>query len=127
MVLARLFAAVCAMMLATGVAAQADPNKHLRVAFRAAETGFDPQAISDIYSGYVVRAVFDGVDAAGAAAVLVAHRSQGQAGLLKDSGDQLGGEGIQTGLDMAADELGVIEGFGRHRGGFIRKARFSMR
>ena len=39
--------------------AEADPDKHLRVAFRAAETGFDPQAISDIYSGYVVRAIFE--------------------------------------------------------------------
>ncbi len=59
MAMARMFAAVVALLLATGVAAQADPNKQLRVAFRAAETGFDPQAISDIYSGYVVRAVFD--------------------------------------------------------------------
>ena len=59
MVIAQMFAAVLAAVIATGVAAQADPSKQLRVAFRAAETGFDPQAISDIYSGYVVRAMFD--------------------------------------------------------------------
>ncbi len=34
-------------------------NKTLRVAFNAAETGFDPQAISDLYSAYVVRVIFD--------------------------------------------------------------------
>ena len=34
-------------------------NKTLRVAFVAAETGFDPQAISDLYSGYVTRVIFD--------------------------------------------------------------------
>ncbi|MEP7327992.1 MAG: ABC transporter substrate-binding protein, partial [Betaproteobacteria bacterium] len=51
--------AIVAALGVTGAAAQSDPNKHLRVAFRAAETGFDPQAISDIYSGYVVRAIFE--------------------------------------------------------------------
>jgi len=42
-----------------GPAAAADMNKTLRVAFNAAETGFDPQAISDLYSGYVARVIFD--------------------------------------------------------------------
>ncbi len=40
-------------------AAQADPKKVLRVTLRAAETGFDPQAFSDLYSGYVIRGIFD--------------------------------------------------------------------
>jgi len=39
--------------------AQADPNKVLRVAFPAAETGFDPQAAGDEYSNSVNRAIFD--------------------------------------------------------------------
>jgi ABC-type transport system substrate-binding protein len=39
--------------------AQADPKKVLRVVFRAAETGFDPAAVSDLYSNYVNRVVFD--------------------------------------------------------------------
>jgi ABC-type transport system substrate-binding protein len=37
----------------------ADMNKTLRVAVSAAETGFDPQAISDLYSGFVTRVIFD--------------------------------------------------------------------
>jgi ABC-type transport system substrate-binding protein len=40
-------------------AAQADPNKVLRVAFPVAETGFDPQAANDLYSNHVNRAIFD--------------------------------------------------------------------
>ncbi|MEP6701535.1 MAG: ABC transporter substrate-binding protein, partial [Betaproteobacteria bacterium] len=34
-------------------------NKTLRVAFNVDVTGFDPQAMSDAYSGYVMRAMFD--------------------------------------------------------------------
>ncbi len=60
---ARLFvAALCAALFtifAARAGAQADPAKVLRVALRAAETGFDPQAVSDLYSGYVNRALFD--------------------------------------------------------------------
>ena len=44
---------------ATGVADAADPSKTLRVAFNAAETGFDPQAGGDAYSNYVNRVIFD--------------------------------------------------------------------
>ena len=40
-------------------AAAADMNKTLRVSFQVAETGFDPQAISDLYSEFVNRHVFD--------------------------------------------------------------------
>jgi oligopeptide transport system substrate-binding protein len=39
--------------------AEADPNKVLRVVFPVAETGFDPQAVNDLYSNHVNRAIFD--------------------------------------------------------------------
>ena len=39
--------------------AQPDPNKVLKVAFLIAETGFDPQVSSDVYSNYVNRVLFD--------------------------------------------------------------------
>ena len=54
--------AACAALLALAapaVQAQPDPNKVLRVAFLIAETGFDPQASSDVYSNYVNRVMFD--------------------------------------------------------------------
>ena len=41
------------------VNAQADPNKVLRYSFEVAETTFDPQKISDVYSNIVVDAIFD--------------------------------------------------------------------
>ena len=56
---AALVLAVVAALLPLTAAAQADPNKVLRVAFPVAETGFDPQASNDIYSAYVERAIFD--------------------------------------------------------------------
>ncbi|MGH8850668.1 MAG: ABC transporter substrate-binding protein [Casimicrobiaceae bacterium] len=37
----------------------ADANKVLHVALPIAETGFDPQAVSDLYSQYINRAIFD--------------------------------------------------------------------
>ena len=40
-------------------AKHADPAKVLRVMFPIAETGFDPQATSDLYSGHIERAIFD--------------------------------------------------------------------
>lgn len=50
----------CVLLLSAALAhAQADPKKVLRVTLRAAETGFDPQVYSDLYSGYVVRGIFD--------------------------------------------------------------------
>ncbi len=54
-------AALAAALACTagGAAAQADPNKVLQVAFLIAETGFDPQASSDVYSNYVNRVMFD--------------------------------------------------------------------
>jgi ABC-type transport system substrate-binding protein len=55
---AAALAAVC-VFAAGGASAQADPNKVLKVAFLIAETGFDPQAISDLYSNYVNRVIFD--------------------------------------------------------------------
>lgn len=37
----------------------ADPNKVLRTVFVVAETGFDPAAVHDLYSGKIVQAVFE--------------------------------------------------------------------
>jgi ABC-type transport system substrate-binding protein len=55
---------VAAMAFAHGLAlAQpahaADPNKVLKYAFKIAETSFDPAAVSDLYSSYVLAAMFD--------------------------------------------------------------------
>jgi oligopeptide transport system substrate-binding protein len=56
-----LCAAACAALVVAvvGAAVAADPAKTLRVAFNAAETGFDPQAGGDAYSNYVNREIFD--------------------------------------------------------------------
>ncbi len=53
--------ALClAAALATAPAvAAADPNKVIRDVFPVAETGFDPQAVHDLYSGTIVQAIFD--------------------------------------------------------------------
>src|SRR5213593_3955908 len=50
---------LCAAASAQTKPAWADPAKTLRVAFPVAETGFDPQATSDLYSNHVQRAIFD--------------------------------------------------------------------
>ena len=51
---------VLLLAVADGVAAyQADPNKVLRYSFEVAETTFDPQKISDVYSNIVVDGIFD--------------------------------------------------------------------
>ncbi len=50
---------VVVALIAPPAAAQADPNKVLRVAFPIAEAGFDPQAAGDLYSNHVIRAIFD--------------------------------------------------------------------
>ena len=55
----KLAVMLIAAALATGAGAQADPNKVLHVVIRTAETGFDPQAVSDLYSNYVIRAIFE--------------------------------------------------------------------
>ena len=55
-------AALAAAVVAAAPAAArkwADPGKVLRVTFPIAETGFDPQATSDLYSGHVQRAIFE--------------------------------------------------------------------
>src|SRR2546422_3090917 len=56
-----LVAGVACITLAGGLlpAAAADTSKTLRVAFPVAETGFDPQATSDLYSDSVQRAIFE--------------------------------------------------------------------
>jgi ABC-type transport system substrate-binding protein len=46
-------------LLLAGVAFGADPPRTLRVAFNAAEAGFDPQAANDNYSFMVCDAIFD--------------------------------------------------------------------
>ena len=51
------FAALSGM--SAGAARAADMNKTLRLAFPVDVTGFDPQAMSDAYSGYVMRSLFD--------------------------------------------------------------------
>jgi ABC-type transport system substrate-binding protein len=54
------WALAAAILAATAVAGHAaDPAKVLRVAFNAAETGFDPQAGGDAYSNYVNRVIFE--------------------------------------------------------------------
>ena len=57
----RLIAALFTLgpALASGQTAWADPAKTLRVMFPIAETGFDPQATSDLYSGHVQRGIFE--------------------------------------------------------------------
>ena len=50
---------LCAAASAQTKPAWADPAKTLRVAFPVSETGFDPQATSDLYSNHVQRAIFD--------------------------------------------------------------------
>jgi ABC-type oligopeptide transport system substrate-binding subunit len=54
----RLVVALCALALAAAAHA-ADMRKTLHVAFPVAESGFDPQAISDTYSDAVCLAIFD--------------------------------------------------------------------
>ena len=63
--LAAGFAVALAVVMAPAAPAAAappdrgDPAKLLRVVIPVAETGFDPQATSDFYSGHVERAIFE--------------------------------------------------------------------
>ena len=54
-----LFAAFALLTLLPPVAAQATEKKTLKIAFRAAETGFDPQRIEDRYSAGICENIFD--------------------------------------------------------------------
>ena len=56
---ARAVAVALALAAIAGSGIAADMNKTLRVAFAAAETGFDPAPIGDIYSQYINKAIFD--------------------------------------------------------------------
>ena len=58
---AALLAAAVALLVAAPAlpAAAADRVRTLRVAFAVAESGFDPQAVSDAYSFDICRAIFD--------------------------------------------------------------------
>ena len=51
--------ALLAALASVSTAAQPDPNKVLRYAFEVAESSFDPQKNSDVYSGIVNNAIFD--------------------------------------------------------------------
>ncbi len=51
--------ALVALACATGGVSAADPNKVLRVVFPIAESGFDPQGTSDLYSATLARNIFD--------------------------------------------------------------------
>ncbi|MBK7469443.1 MAG: hypothetical protein IPI73_01255 [Betaproteobacteria bacterium] len=55
----RLAAVALAAMSLLPAALAADMNKTLRVGFVVDVTGFDPQGMSDAYSGYVMRSIFD--------------------------------------------------------------------
>ena len=54
-----LFLLALAAIAGAPAAGAADMNKTLRVAFLIDVTGFDPQAISDLYSDFVNRHIFD--------------------------------------------------------------------
>jgi ABC-type transport system substrate-binding protein len=55
----RIALLLVALLALAAPAHAADPNKVLHVAFPIAETGFDPQATSDLYSDTVQRAIFE--------------------------------------------------------------------
>ncbi|HEY2816916.1 MAG TPA: ABC transporter substrate-binding protein [Casimicrobiaceae bacterium] len=57
-VFARTMAVLCAMLLSAPLAA-ADMKKVVRHVFPAAETGFDPAAAHDLYSGSIEQALFE--------------------------------------------------------------------
>jgi ABC-type transport system substrate-binding protein len=52
-------ALVAAMPPAATAAGPADPDKVIRDVFPVAETGFDPAAVHDLYSGTIVQAIFE--------------------------------------------------------------------
>src|SRR5260370_12736733 len=54
-----LVAVVVMGLASSGPAAAADMTKTIRTAFIVAETGFDPQATSDLYSDSLQRAIFE--------------------------------------------------------------------
>jgi ABC-type transport system substrate-binding protein len=56
---ARLLAAAALALVFAHPAAAADPAKVIRDVFPVAETGFDPQAVHDLYSATVVQALFE--------------------------------------------------------------------
>ena len=57
-ILTRMIVALCALILAAPLAA-ADMKKVIRHVFPAAETGFDPAAAHDLYSGTIEQAIFE--------------------------------------------------------------------
>ena len=59
MICRRFLALVTATLLACGMASAAAPQKVVRMAFRAAETGFDPQRLYDRYSVGICENIFE--------------------------------------------------------------------
>jgi ABC-type transport system substrate-binding protein len=59
LILRRCTALAAALLLASGLAAAQAPQKVLRMAFRTAETGFDPQRVDDRYSVGVCENLFE--------------------------------------------------------------------
>ena len=57
----RRLLAFAAALLTAGMALAAPPQKVFRYSFPAAETGFDPARINDIYSRTVTAHIFDGL------------------------------------------------------------------
>jgi ABC-type transport system substrate-binding protein len=59
LLLRRLFTVIAALVLAVGPAAVQAQKKVLRMSFRAAETGFDPQKVQDRYSVGILENLFE--------------------------------------------------------------------
>ena len=55
----RLAGILALLVATTATTLAADPAKVLHIAFPAAETGFDPVRVSDLYSAVVIEAIFD--------------------------------------------------------------------
>jgi ABC-type transport system substrate-binding protein len=103
----RLFAFFIAAALAGAALAQATApeRKVLRVAFKVAETGFDPAKVNDIYSRTVTPHIFEAPYAFDPLASPVKIRPQTAAGMPEVSSDfRTWTVRIQPGIYFAADE-----------------------
>jgi oligopeptide transport system substrate-binding protein len=55
----RLVVLACGVAISPAAMSAADANKVIRDVFAVAETGFDPAAVHDLYSGTIVQAIFE--------------------------------------------------------------------
>jgi oligopeptide transport system substrate-binding protein len=55
----RLFLLACGVAISPAAMPAADASKVIRDVFAVAETGFDPAAVHDLYSGTIVQAIFE--------------------------------------------------------------------